>query len=696
MQTGRNDPCPCGSGRKYKHCCFTRDVEHEAERTTHRVRQQMAAAAAHEPEWEADAIPLAIRVEERDARRPVLLIVTAGDLIAHSDLRGSLGGEVEDVAVALETAIAAVARDAGVFPESVRVRHEEVAAALAPRLAPRGVDVHGGGVPNLERAAREMIDSMAGAALWPPVCRPDTWAAWDLPRSLIDELFHAAAHFYRLAAWKHASNLQAPRATLPSGGAWTCCVLGNAGQEFGLVLYSEAADLFEVVAPDDQPFEGVRGRIISLGFDRASEIDPDMRREIKLHGWEVAGPAAIPVLTTINTPGGGVTRADVRDLITLLGAVPAFVHAHARALRAEERTGTPVRAIEWTESATNVSFRYAGEAVSSADLMYEHDDDDYALADDVLPPDIASDIRATMRAVIREVEDELGDDADEDTFMELVNRKMERQLEALNAQPQHDFGGLSPAQVRRLLHADWADSASALELRRHLPLADVARSSIFTNARTLLTYMAEQGSLGATQAGNLKVDAVARLMDVLELDAMYLELRERGKRITEQDVWPLYQLRSVCELAGLLRRRRQRFELTEAGRELLDDARAGELFALLFRTWFRALDSQQFSRWDWPELLQQVAYTLYRLPSIAAEWCAVDDMLDDVILPFARARAPAHPDVGLAAISLAIDVLRPLTQFGLLERREGDDRASAGFGFYRTTPLAGKFLRFNL
>lgn len=24
MKTGRNAPCPCGSGRKYKHCCMSR------------------------------------------------------------------------------------------------------------------------------------------------------------------------------------------------------------------------------------------------------------------------------------------------------------------------------------------------------------------------------------------------------------------------------------------------------------------------------------------------------------------------------------------------------------------------------------------------------------------------------------------------------------------------------------------------
>ncbi|UCH82539.1 MAG: SEC-C domain-containing protein, partial [Nitrospiraceae bacterium] len=24
MQTGRNDPCPCGSGKKYKKCCLSK------------------------------------------------------------------------------------------------------------------------------------------------------------------------------------------------------------------------------------------------------------------------------------------------------------------------------------------------------------------------------------------------------------------------------------------------------------------------------------------------------------------------------------------------------------------------------------------------------------------------------------------------------------------------------------------------
>ncbi len=30
MKPGRNDPCHCGSGRKYKHCCYEKDsVKHD-------------------------------------------------------------------------------------------------------------------------------------------------------------------------------------------------------------------------------------------------------------------------------------------------------------------------------------------------------------------------------------------------------------------------------------------------------------------------------------------------------------------------------------------------------------------------------------------------------------------------------------------------------------------------------------------
>ena len=31
MKAGRNDPCPCGSGKKYKRCCLAKDRSRQAE-----------------------------------------------------------------------------------------------------------------------------------------------------------------------------------------------------------------------------------------------------------------------------------------------------------------------------------------------------------------------------------------------------------------------------------------------------------------------------------------------------------------------------------------------------------------------------------------------------------------------------------------------------------------------------------------
>ena len=45
MRTGRNAPCPCGSGRKYKVCCLraNREAEHA------RYLEQQAALAEAQP-----------------------------------------------------------------------------------------------------------------------------------------------------------------------------------------------------------------------------------------------------------------------------------------------------------------------------------------------------------------------------------------------------------------------------------------------------------------------------------------------------------------------------------------------------------------------------------------------------------------------------------------------------------------------
>lgn len=64
MKTGRNDPCPCGSGKKYKHCCMHLDRVRSTSpqwRRMERVAEKLSGRLAthaerfYGPDWLTDA-----------------------------------------------------------------------------------------------------------------------------------------------------------------------------------------------------------------------------------------------------------------------------------------------------------------------------------------------------------------------------------------------------------------------------------------------------------------------------------------------------------------------------------------------------------------------------------------------------------------------------------------------------------------
>jgi hypothetical protein len=59
---GRNDPCHCGSGKKYKQCCLTKDEE--------KARAERAKAAAEAPTPAADAPPPSPKGPKHQTRQP--------------------------------------------------------------------------------------------------------------------------------------------------------------------------------------------------------------------------------------------------------------------------------------------------------------------------------------------------------------------------------------------------------------------------------------------------------------------------------------------------------------------------------------------------------------------------------------------------------------------------------------------------
>jgi tetratricopeptide (TPR) repeat protein len=72
-KTGRNDPCPCGSGKKYKRCCQEKDeAEKSAARAAAQAAQQaalQAQQAASQARYEAARKAFIEKTRELDAYR---------------------------------------------------------------------------------------------------------------------------------------------------------------------------------------------------------------------------------------------------------------------------------------------------------------------------------------------------------------------------------------------------------------------------------------------------------------------------------------------------------------------------------------------------------------------------------------------------------------------------------------------------
>ena len=77
-KTGRNDPCPCGSGKKYKRCCLAKDEE--AERTL--------TAVAQAPLWEISDV--AADIPDADDEDTEYALATASNAAAELVLDGRL------------------------------------------------------------------------------------------------------------------------------------------------------------------------------------------------------------------------------------------------------------------------------------------------------------------------------------------------------------------------------------------------------------------------------------------------------------------------------------------------------------------------------------------------------------------------------------------------------------------------------
>jgi len=253
---------------------------------------------------------------------------------------------------------------------------------------------------------------------------------------------------------------------------------------------------------------------------------------------------------------------------------------------------------------------------------------------------------------------------------------------------------------RGLLLVDWEQPDAPLRLSEGLQLADLTEADFFINTRILLATLAENDGAPLTATGNLNRAFVSGIFDRLKLPKSYREsVRQVCKVINEQDVWPLHLTRVVAECAGLMARRKKRFQLTKAGRELLVDDLAGTMYRRLFLAYFRKFDLHyDFHLRDVPGIQETMAVILWRLDMVAQDWKPVRGLAPDLLLRgvLDQLHAAMISPYDTEEWILAGYVLEPLHDLGLIERKShGESPVVTARDHIRLSPLWRKFIAFR-
>ncbi len=282
---------------------------------------------------------------------------------------------------------------------------------------------------------------------------------------------------------------------------------------------------------------------------------------------------------------------------------------------------------------------------------------------------------------------------------------LDKALETLsrdhNESPIGEFCGLSPRQMHELLSLGWWNDKKVIVLNDDLPSDMLENVPLLHNCRVLLEVVAGSGGVSSTARGNLKRDTVKQVYDkaIFKGLDLYDVYRPPGV-VNEDDAPAVHMSRVVCEVAGLLKKRKGRFEITRKGKSLLAEGNEGRLFAHLFDVYFRQFNLAYCD--GLPELtgLQNTfPYTLYRLSEVVEGPIAGEksiaaslihpNLLDEVSMLEKHYTTPER--------FLDIRVLRHLEVFSLIAVSRG--LSGSGYGFraqsFCKMELFDKFFSFS-
>jgi hypothetical protein len=351
MKASRNDPCPCGSGKKYKACCMARDVARaRAARTlgadaVAETEARVGDAARQAPFWEADVVPLTGGTFTETGTPGALAIIGAAGYVVTGEVLARRLVGAADRAQAVLAAVMSGARDVGVLPERLHVRDEALADALRPELEQRGCQVKAGPLPELDEAVDAALERLTGSVAGGKTFTLWSWGETEATQEELADFHAAAAEYHRAAPWEALTDGHPLVLRFPDEPN-VAAVMGAADIYYGLALYSHAADVEALHASEtddtDQHVGAMQGFSLSLSYEAAGELPKPMRREVLAAGWDVAGQDAFPRLIGIAIAGRRLTAEHLRLMARACRTVAAFVQELPEELPWTAPTGAEV------------------------------------------------------------------------------------------------------------------------------------------------------------------------------------------------------------------------------------------------------------------------------------------------------------------------------------------------------------------
>lgn len=220
-------------------------------------------------------------------------------------------------------------------PARIRVRSKQLAAEV--RTAAPDSETVVAPTPELDEVLRLMVESFGDE-------EPDLsyFEKGRISAAVIEALFRGARLLFTVAPWKHTFDSDLLRLDIPALGVEGAClsIIGQGGESFGfiifpsLVAYERFLNAAEEIERHGGPIE-LGTPMLSLNFERGADLPPSMRREAAKHGWEVASPAAYPVVQHRDRDGllRPLTEHDVHIVSACATSLGSFFIKHFSPVR---------------------------------------------------------------------------------------------------------------------------------------------------------------------------------------------------------------------------------------------------------------------------------------------------------------------------------------------------------------------------